>query len=171
MTAKDAFNNTCLYIEKAYRNYGFKYYKTKKLMKANINGCEVAVFFDTSRDNTSDYFVCFDFRTSVVLSDGQKVALKMPIFQDINGRRQVQVKLQGDDVFEIVDGIDINSHQLCKQKRLCREMYCLYWNVAFPQHQLRCAKDVCFILDTVFFSSPQVVDALGCQVKAEIDYE
>ena len=166
MTSKEAYDNTCKIIETAYASYKFRYYKTKKEIKGCVNGCNICIRISTSRDNSADYFVSFVFNANVSDANG---TVGPAIYNGVtfyHGEREhIRISLQGDDVLQEVDGWDGSNDSMN-----CRFMP-NNWNVAFPQHQLRCAKDVCYILDTVLFSSPDVINVLGCQIKADIDYE
>ena len=59
MLAKDAFESACMQLSDKYKNYGFKYIKSKKQIKSHINDADIIINIETSRDNSSDYFVFF----------------------------------------------------------------------------------------------------------------
>lgn len=171
MTCKEAYDNTCKIIENAYAEYKFRYYKTKKEIRGSVNGCDIVIRISTSRDNSADYFVSFVFNANVSDVNGTVGPAIYNGVKFYKGEREhIRLQLQGEDVSEILDGWDSSNGTEGKETMNCRFMP-NNWNIAFPQHQLRCAKDVCYILDTVLFSSPEVIEALCCQVKADIDYE
>lgn len=41
ITAKDAFNSACELLNAKYKKYGFKYIKSKKQIRGNINGAVI----------------------------------------------------------------------------------------------------------------------------------
>lgn len=164
MTCKEAYDNTCKIIETAYSEYKFRYYKTKKEFKGSVNGCNIWIRVNTSRDNTADYFVSFSFYANVSDPKGTVgPALYNGVTFCRGEREPIILPLIGDDVSESVDSSDGVESVNCR--------YMPHnWNIAFPQHQMRCAKDVCYILDNILFSCSDVINALGCQIKADIDY-
>lgn len=168
MLAKDAFNAACEMICEQYKEYGFKYIKSKKEIRAKINGYTLKIVASTSRDNSSDCFVKFVPSAYVADSGGKCVfscnADYSVIEEDFFFTENIEV-----DLTPLYDDMPRELRQKLFQSVSTRRWageYFVGWNVAFPQQQKQTAIDVCYWLDEFFFSNELVIEITGKRIKA-----
>lgn len=164
MTSKDAFNSACEILCAKYSRYGFRYLKSKKQIKGTVNDTEIYIDIETSRDNSSDYFVCFK-------PSGRVVKNGVPVF--------CLHKVEPNDEALFSDNLTVdvseNNKALPEEyrntfsdtilTRMWTGPYFQCWNVAYPEQQVKAAEEAALWLDKRLFSNEQVVSAIGETIK------
>lgn len=166
MLAKDAFDAACMKICGQYEQYGFKYIKSKKEIRAKINGYIFKICISTSRDNCSDCLVVFE--PCAVVRDANGECLFYCNCSDIKS----DFFFTEDTVMDLTPlYADLPSEcrdkliQSVETRRYILGRFC-GWNVAFPEQQEQTAIDVCYWLDEKFFSNEVVINIIGKKIKA-----
>ena len=153
MLAKDAFNETCNMICRKYEQYGFKYIKSKKVISAIINGCTIKLCANTSRDNSSDFFVAFNMVAMLVCGD-------KTIFY-LRSQQIKESELHGENIcIEMPESSLI--HSMPTRQFVCGIL--INWNIAFAEQRELAVDDVTEWLDRSFFANEQVIESLGVKI-------
>lgn len=166
ITAKDAFNSACELLNAKYKKYGFKYIKSKKQIRGNINGAVIYIDINTSRDNSSDYFVAFNPRGRIEKNGELICFLLAPERND--------EQLFGENL--IID-VSKNNKDMPEEyrkmipdsivTRMWTGPYFHCWNVAYPEQQKKAVEEAALWFDEKLFSNEQVINAIGIKIKSE----
>lgn len=166
MTAKDALNSACEILCAKYKQYGFKYIKSKKQIKGIINDTAIYIDINTSRDNSSNYFVCFH-PSSRIEKNGEIVCfLYSPERNDeqlFGENLIVDISENNKDMPEEYRKMLPNSIET----RMWTGPYFQCWNVAYPEQQKKAAEEAALWLDNRLFSNEQVINAIGIRIQSE----
>lgn len=166
MTSKDAFNSACEMLCAKYKQYGFKYIKSKKQIKGLINGAAIYIDINTSRDNSSDYFVCFNPSCRIVKNDELVCFLHTPERND--------EQLFGENlIIDISENYKEMPEEYRKmlpssiETRMWAGPYFHCWNVAYPEQQKKAAEEAALWFDEKIFSDERAINAIGLKIKHE----
>lgn len=157
MLAQDAFNSACQMLCDKYKKYGFKFVKSKRLIKGIIGEAEIHIEIETSRDNSSDYFVYFKPDARLYIAGKAVFWVGFP-------KREEAELLFGDNL--IVDISDRNAITDTIETRMWIGSLFHCWNVAYPEQQKKAAEEAALWLDKYFFGNEQVIGLIGCKVTS-----
>ena len=166
MTAKDAFNSACEILCAKYKRYGFKYIKSKKQIKGIVNNTIIYIDINTSRDNSSDYFV--HFKPSIrIIKNGELVcSLFAPERNDeqlFGENLIIDISESNKDMPEEYRKMLPNSIET----RMWAGPYFQCWNVAYPEQQKKAVEEAARWFDERLFSDEKGINAIGKKIKSE----
>ncbi|MBE6879617.1 MAG: hypothetical protein E7490_02125 [Ruminococcaceae bacterium] len=161
MLAKDAFDCACIQLCEKYQKHGFKYIKSKKQIRSHINGADIVINIETSRDNSSDYFVYFKPHAYLIKND-KTIFSTNHLLNYIN--KSDETKLFGENLTIDISTNNESFDSIQTRMWIGSHFHC--WNVAYPEQQTKAAEEAAIWLDKYFFAKKEVAEIIQMYVKS-----